>query len=135
MGLVGPVPKIKDARPKVAPDVLGPEQPRWVLEDILKVVTNDIPFLEEQAHTVGYLKIIGQVLVLQAAAGKNAGQAMPHYTGNIVAIEVIVFGILDVILQEMAHAFGHLAGDIGNDFLVGGLQLLILPRNPVKLLQ
>lgn len=120
---------------EVAPDLLGPEDARGVLRNVLEIVTDDVRLLQEQTHVIGRGQVIGKMGVLHAAGGEQASEAVSDEAGDVVAVHVVVVLRLDGVLEVVAHAVGHALADVRDHLLVGRLQLLVLTGNTVVLLK
>lgn len=115
----------------VAPDLAGPE--RALVFEVFGVVADDVCLLEEEAHALEEL-FVGLVQVAGAKVGvdDHLGEAVADQPGDVVAVEVVVLDGLhavevEVFVQDVVgHPVAHLAGDLLDDALVGGLERVVL---------
>mmetsp|Transcript_36980 Transcript_36980/g.114189 ORF Transcript_36980/g.114189 Transcript_36980/m.114189 type:complete len:444 (+) Transcript_36980:332-1663(+) len=119
----------------VAPDLLGPEHARRLLDDVLVVVADDVGLLEEEAHAVGDAQVLGDRRVLEPARREEAREAVADEAGDVVAVEVVVGLGHHLVLEEVHHAHRHAVADVGDDLQVRRLQLLALARHAEELLE
>lgn len=123
----------------LGPDLLGPESPFVV--KIFLYVTDDVDLLQELAHGLVKICSLEQGGIGLTFLDEQAGAAFADQACHVVAILFVVlyrvdavvfdteFGVLDVV----SHAVAHALGDVFDDGLVGGLQLLELLDDDVEL--
>lgn len=121
------------------PDLTGPETTLVIV--VFAHVTDNVRLLQEPSHGDEQLRTLQQLWPRKAGLDKQAGEALAHQTGHIVAVEVVVFNCLDYFVVLFAasdvvcHAVAHLLGYIFDDNLVSWLDLLEFRDDVVELNQ
>ena len=121
---------------KLFPNLARPEHAgRGLHANVLKVVSDDVRLLQEETHAVRRAQVVRDAGILEATGRKQAGEPVANKAGDIMAIEIVIGGGDDFVLEKVEHAEGHLVAYVFNDVLVAALQLLMLAGDAVKLLK
>ena len=102
------------------PDFLGPEVPP--LLDVFPVVSDNVGFLEEEAHGVGQFELICQPRLFLPRSSKETRETFPNQTGNVVAVQIPVLNLVEVdlarsngLVSKVGHTVFHLFTNFDDD--------------------
>ena len=123
----------------LGPNLFGPKAAAIIV--VFPDITDDIRLLQEETHGLMKMFALQQSGVAKLRLDEQTGETFTDQTGHVVAIQVVLlnghdagivgFGLTGIV----GHTVAHLVGDVPDDFLVGGLQVLELGDDVVELNQ
>lgn len=123
----------------LGPNLFGPEATSIIV--VLSDVSDDVCLLEEESHGLVQTRAFQQGRVTKLGLDEEARQSFTNQAGDVVAVQVVFLdgdhaGVIEGRLATViGHTVAHLVSDVLDDGLVGGLHLLELGDDIVKLNQ